>query len=346
MKLWWDAHVWLHRHAERVFAEIDFEQVRNIGVIKHAGFGDTLLTRPFLLLLREHFPNARITYSIKTNQQQGVPRDLVDNIHVMPSSRKRRNWATAMKAYRTFGPQDIIFDLTASTPSFLLTRLTPAKIKVGFQHRNVHKWIYHVAIPRSVYHFEAETYLEQLHPFGIPYKLPLDFRMPTETSIDEDAPIAHFTGAATEYKCWPVEFFAKLISMIADRYPDKQQVIIAGLQTWEKERARKIHAEVKSAGMISLVDDPEHTETMIRKASILISNDTGVRHLAIAHATPTIGIFFATLPFRYWPRWGHHEVVFRKNGAPPSPESVFDTLELLLDDITASGVAKTREVFA
>lgn len=345
MKLWWDAHVWLHRRAERVFAEVDFERVRNIGVIKHAGFGDTLLTRPFLLLLREHFPNARITYSIKT-KQQGVPRDLIDNIHVMPSTRKLHNGAAAMKAYRTFGPQDIIFDLTASTPSFLLTRLTPAKIKVGFQHRNIHKWVYHVAIPRSVYHFEAETFLEQLNPFGIPYKLPLDFRMPTETTADEDAPIAHFIGAATEYKCWPVEHFAKLIGMIASRHPDRRQVIIAGLQTWEKERARKIHAAVKSTGMVSLVDDPKRTEPVIRKASILISNDTGVRHLAIAHATPTIGIFFATLPFRYWPRWGHHEVVFHKNGTHPSPESVFDTLERMLADIAVSSDIKTKEVVA
>lgn len=61
------------------------------------------------------------------------------------------------------------------------------------------------------------------------------------------------------------------------------------------------------------------------RATLVVANDTGVRNMAVTVNTPTVGIFFATGAFRYWPRDGLHEAVFTLNGTIPEVDTVFDS---------------------
>ena len=330
MRLWHETDTWQHRHARQRLAALDPESIERIAVIKHAAFGDMLLLRPFLLKLRQHFPRARITLSVISHYQRGVPEDLVDRVHVVPGSKEGQGWLATYRAYRKLGPQDLLFDLTTSTRSFLITRLTPARFKIGYQYRAVHKWVYHMAIPRSAYRFEAETFLEQLHPFGIDYELPLEFAMPVE-GADLDAPtIVYFPTASTPAKSWPAERFAELLCQTSERHANYRHVILAGLADWEREQAESIATRVGERANVRLQAAGPDDAALIKSARLLVANDTGIRHLGIALGTPTICIFFSAPPFRYWPRWGNHRIAFRADGLPPTPAEVAAAMDQAL----------------
>ena len=60
------------------------------------------------------------------------------------------------------------------------------------------------------------------------------------------------------------------------------------------------------------------------------SLDTGIRNLGIAAEIPTVGIFFATTPFLYWPRIPIHDNVFNADGSPPAVDAVYAAARAML----------------
>src|SRR5690606_18663406 len=70
------------------------------------------------------------------------------------------------------------------------------------------------------------------------------------------------------------------------------------------------------------------------QVSVLVCGDTGVRNLALATHTPTLGVFFSTLPYRYWPRYEpFHEAIFLRDGSVPSKTDILTGLEALLQSV-------------
>ena len=76
----------------------------------------------------------------------------------------------------------------------------------------------------------------------------------------------------------------------------------------------------------------EETPALINGATALVSNDTGIRNLAIATATPTVGIFISTLPFNYQPRFGLHKVIYAIEGGQPDVAAVKTALLDILNE--------------
>ena len=61
----------------------------------------------------------------------------------------------------------------------------------------------------------------------------------------------------------------------------------------------------------------------LSEVRLCVSPDTGVRNVAIATHTPTVGIFYSTVPYRYWPTYENgHDAAFIRNGEIPSIEEV------------------------
>ncbi len=339
MRLWAERGTWVGRRARARLAALDPGQVHSIAVIKHAALGDLLLTRPFLLALREHFPRARLTFSAISHYLRGVPEDLVDRVHVTPSSKERPGALKTLAAYRALGAHDLLFDLTNSTRSLTLARLTPARFKVGFQYRWLHKMIFDVAIPRAAYRFEAETYLEQLHPFGFDYSLPLRFGLDVQPPARPRPYLVYFPTASNTEKSWPPAHFSQLLQTLAVQLPDHDHLLLAGIADWEQRVADEIMAPVAgSANVVRVAAGPDDA-ALIRGARLLVSNDTGIRHLGIALERPTVGIFFATPPWGYAPRWGSHRVVFGADGRPPAVQAVAQAVLAALAETATPGTA-------
>ncbi len=331
MKLWCEKRTWVSKNASDKLARLSRKDIRNIAVIKHAAYGDLLCTRPFLIMLRKHFPKAKLTFSAISHYQRGIPDDLVDRVHIMLSSQEKKSLSDRLRAMKALGHHNLLFDLTASTPTFLLSWLTPADFKIGFQHRNIHKWIYDVAILRAEYRFEAETFLEQQHVLGLQYDWPLRYEMPVTPAKREKQYMVYFPTCSTPDRVWPIERMTKLIAEMATSYPDHDHIVLSGLADWEIKVADDMAQELSPYDNVVKLSAGRDDAALIKSARVLVANDTGIRHLGIAVDTPTVGLLCVTSPFCYWPRFGKHEVVYESNGTIPSVKSVKEAMIRILE---------------
>lgn len=314
MKIWISKESWKSRRADTQMAGLDFGDIKNIAVIKHGALGDMVLTRPMLVTLREHFPNARLTLSVVSNYVRGIPEDLVDRVHIALGNERTYPRSDILNSYRSLGQQDILFDISATTRSFIISKLTNARLKVGYMHRGMHRFLYDVAIPRAEYRFEAETFLEQLHVLGIDFSWPLDFRPGTVPMHRERPYLVFFPTASAPDKCWPAERFAKLISDSLAERPQFEHILLSGVSPWEQDVANRIIAATGS-DHLTLLQGGDLTNSLLAGAKLLVANDTGIRNLAISLDTPTVGIFPYGSPFGYTPRFNHHCVVYHADGS-------------------------------
>lgn len=327
MLIFQDREVWSSKRGRKAVAELQPEEVRSVAVIMHFALGDSVLTRPFFVTLRENFPNAVITASVIANYTSGIPEDLVDRVHVSAGKyRPRPSFLTKLKSWRALGHHDIIFDLITSNASFWVTRVNPAKLKVGFKRHFHHYFIYDLAVSRSDFLFLSENFLSQLNVLGLKHVWPLEYRYPAQPYRSQRPYIVYCSSASVPIRCWPMESYGGLMARMADTFPNYDHVLLYGLKPSEVEEAdkvlqiagdRKNLVPEKGAGL-------ERAAMLLRGATMVVGNNSGIRNLAIANNTPTLGIFTAGAHFLYWPRFGLHDLVFIMEGGPPSVELVLE----------------------
>ncbi len=348
MRLWYERGAWASKRGKNRISDVSPASVRRIIVIRHAALGDMVLVRPFLVEAREFFPNAEIVLSVVSNYTYGVPEDLVDSVHVFQGTDQPRGSLSARLARaRELGSADILFDLADTTRSRYLTWFTDAKVKIGFPYRwYLRNLLFDAAVFRSDFTFEAEVMLDALKLLGANPKIPMRFNWPRNLHSVAEAPVAkrivYFPFASIETKCWPKRYFSDLISSMAKELPHYCHVILAGIG---KDEDLAYFADplikyqnVKLQPAMSL----DSTNRFLASSCLVVSNDTGIRNLAISVDTPTLGVFFSTVPHRYWPRGlGRHEAVFRPGGEIPAVDQVMAEARELLEktDIKLENIA-------
>jgi ADP-heptose:LPS heptosyltransferase len=331
MKIWSWKRTWVAPKATEKASQLHFDDVQSIAVLKHAALGDMLLTRPFLLTLKHYFPRAKITLSVVENYQAGIPHDLVDRVHVTLSSKQKPGTLARFRNFRELGHHDLLFDLSAVTRTFWISFLNPATLKIGFQHRRLHRFIYDIALNRTGFRFEAETFLDQLLVLGLEYEWPLRFDYDPGNSDIKQPYVVYFPTASDNYKAWSAEHFADLIRQMRQQKPEYQHILLGGVADWEDQVCQSILQQTGTHDNLQYIRGSEQTPALINSATALVSNDTGIRNLAIATYTPTVGIFISTLPFNYQPRFGLHKVIYAIEGGQPEVATVKSALLEVLD---------------
>jgi len=340
MRFWFKKGAWASKKGYAVIEGLMPETVRSIAVIRHTALGDMLLTRPFLFELRKAFPQAKITFSVLDHYTRGVPEDLVDRVHIVYRKGKDRlSLKKKIENLQDLGEHDIIFDLADTSRSLLLCLLNTARLKIGFPYKAIYRYlVYDATLLRSDFVFEAELLLHMLHLLGIRTAHPPDFHLrptPPPTGLPY---LVYFTGASTDAKRWSLGHFKQLIAAMATSYPKHNHIILKGIGDWESISALLEGTEEKANIKSAQIDTLEETLSFLKGASLVISNDTGIRHAAIAIQTPTLGLFFgaspgSTQPYRYWPRYEGHDIVFCLDGAEPSVTEVITAAIKLMDEI-------------
>lgn len=327
MKLWFTKGVWVRRNAEKKIENLSFTDIKSIAILRHAALGDMVLTRSFIIEARKLFPNAKITLSVISNYTRGIPEDLVDRVHIIHGTDQRNTpLRKRIKKIRELGYQDLIFDLACGNRSFFTCLLTPAILKFGYPYQRIRSWMFFdVTTCRSDLNFEVNDMLSMLNILGAKTSYPHVYNMPGETLKRNKPYIVYFIGASSPDKCWPLEYFSQLIQRLSKDYPEHDHLILEGLKEWEN--ADEIMQNTENNKNISVVkaDTIEETTSLLKGADMLVSNDTGIRHIAITCNTATIGLFIGG-PYRYWPRYEIHDAVF------PS----IDEVTVSVDDVTTS----------
>lgn len=123
-----------------------------------------------------------------------------------------------------------------------------------------------------------------------------DWKTRTGLAIGPSQAVALCPGAVGPSKRWPTEFYADVARRMGE----------AGLAVWvlggpgEKDQARAIAAA--GAHVRDLTGtDLRNAVLALAAATVAISNDSGLLHVAAALGTPSIGIFGPTSPWHWAP---------------------------------------------
>ena len=124
--------------------------------------------------------------------------------------------------------------------------------------------------------------------------------------------VALSPGARWKTKQWPPEFFAACAVKAAERLPELKFVLLGSPA--EQTLCRRVQDAVPASGvrMVNLcgMTSPGQLVEVIRRASLLLCNDSGPMHLAAAVGTPVAALFGPTDPVLTGPR-GRNSLVIR-----------------------------------
>ena len=104
------------------------------------------------------------------------------------------------------------------------------------------------------------------------------------------------SGAFGAAKLWPVEHFARLARLIVDRL-DHDVLVVCGPK--EQQIARRIVEQAGRPRVFSMAEAPMDLGTSkacLRRGRLMVSTDSGPRHVAAALGRPVITLFGPMLP--------------------------------------------------
>ena len=313
MQLWFRQGIYASKKVKSKIEKLQYCDIKSIAVIRHQALGDMVLIRSFLIEARKVFPNAKITLSIIDRYTLGVPEDLVDRVHII---NRNAAFVERYKQSKELGYHDFIFDLASTPRSRFLCLTNSAIAKFGFPYRKYRAFLfYDIAIPRNDLTYEVCDMLKMLQAIGAKTSFPHVFNLPGETLKRDKNHLVYFIGASNTYKMWPSERYAELINRLSNEFPQYEHLILEGINSWEN--ADTIIRNIDNTDNVFVIkpDTIEFAISLLKGATLLVSNDTGIRHLAVTAGTPTVGIFHAN-PYRYWPRYNHHDIVMKQDNEP------------------------------
>jgi heptosyltransferase-2 len=284
----------------------------NLLVVLPNWIGDVVLATPALRALRLGLPEARTTYLLRDYVRAIVePCESYDELLFWPVRTKLR-WMSDLRRRRF----DLAVLLTNSFRSALACWLGGVRRRVGYD-RDGRGWMLtdrlqprrdgRKLVPESMLAY----YRRLVERVGCPYhgeQLEIWTR-PADDEVVEafcerheitsDRPIVVISPGAAfgSSKLWPMERFAA----VADRLiEDAQAQVIVPCAPSETDLAAAIGRAMKHRAVV--LSEPGTQLTLrqlialIRRADLLLGNDTGPRHFAAAVGTPSVTIFGATDP--------------------------------------------------
>ena len=317
----------LHRN-KRVLPGQLIPDIRRIVIIKFFGMGSLLLATPAFRALRETYPQASfelVTSSAHLPFVQTL--HVFDRLHGISLTGIRPFLGGLIKLLITPRP-DISINLEYYTWfTIALQTLQRAKIRVGYAER---QWLRLHLLDLPVY-FNHHRHIKQIFgavavELGAPvnsYRLSPIFLEPlhlikakqrlTKAALQSKHPlIAIHIGVSPlcRLRQWPLDRFQSLIHLLMKK-THARIVLVGGPD--EKEEADEFFARFEaSPGLINLVGALSIPETIaaLQLSSLLITNDSGLLHWAIAIDTPTVSFFGPETPELYGPDNRERHIVF------------------------------------
>lgn len=212
---------------------------------------------------------------------------------------------------------DLVILLTNSFHTALLAGLGGAKRRIGYVRygrgllltdRLYPQRSHGRVVPRPM----VETYLRLAEAVGCPPESPRLELATTDSQrrlaeeiwrrlglrTDGQVIAVNSSGAYGAAKLWPAEHFAELARRVADKL-DHDVLVVCGPH--ERETAREIARRADRPRVFSLADQPlglATSKACIQRSRLMVSTDSGPRHIAAAFGKPVVTLLGPTL--RTW----------------------------------------------
>ncbi len=321
------------------------EKIERILVFAYHGLGNFIMYTPALKLLRERYPAARIDLQVGNNtgcEEVLAGSALFDNIYNLPISAGVRAWLTRAKEVR-----DTRYDLTInefhshSWPLALLIAASRASFRLGHvtspgwsQRFSRYSFVFNLPVAMREDEHEIERYIDLMVEAGARAIAPSAAATFIHLTDEDRAFARRFleggagsmagtiigfqpgTSPAMRWKQWPIERYREVIGRVMSDRPDSQIVLFGSAS--EEAMIREVAAGLK--GRISLAagkTSVKQVAALIEQCDLLVCNDSGLMHAAVAVGTPVAAIYGPTDFRRTAPLGDRHMVI--RHQLPCSP---------------------------
>lgn len=288
-------------------------------IVRTSAIGDIVFASPFPAVLRKACPDAHIAWLTEPGLGALVIDDpAVDQILNWPKAewqrlwRERRLgalWRSVREFRRTMHAQkfDVALDMQGLLKSGIATWLSGATRRVGLGSREGSRWLMTEVVPKggiierisSEYRFLAEQlglpageFVPHLHLNQDADRRALALLAEQGLEPGRYAVLAPFTTRPQKH--WFEDAWQALAPKIRSEL-GLTPVLLGGPA--DVEAAARIATPF--TGILNLAGKTKLTETaaVIRHAGLVIGVDTGLTHMGIAFARPTVAIFGSTRPY-------------------------------------------------
>ncbi len=294
-------------------------------ILKPSSLGDVVHALPVLRLLKQHRPACQVFWWIDSQLApllDGDP-DLAGLFRF-----ERRRWAVPWHWPELWAHvQEMrghhfewVIDLQGLARSGAVAWLANGGLTIGLDTaREGSRGFYDLTVPRPSPDAHAvDCYLSVLPPLGVPVhwnftwlpERPAVAKAVKQQCQTEGARwIVLHPGARWVNKRWPVEHFARLVALVAERHPSARFAVIGSQADPKFGAAISAASPERCLDLTGRTSLPEMVE-WIRSSELMITNDTGPMHVAAALRKPVVALFGPTNPRRTGP-YGQLERVLR-----------------------------------
>lgn len=272
--------------------------------------GDTLFSTPFIRSVREAYPDSYIACLVHPRCREMLelnPR--LDEIIIYDEELAHRGLSGKLKliAFLRKKKFDTAFLLHRSFTKALITFLAGIRQRIGYPTKRRSMLLTKMIEPPAEELHKVEYFLNiagasGLAPKSRTYEFFIDDShkkfiadLLQEGGIaDKEAVVVLCPGGNWDPKRWPKENFAALADLLAEKCGVR--IVISGAKK-DLKLAEEIKRLMKSGAVITAGRTTLKTlGALLARSSLVIANDTGPMHLAVAMKARTIALFGPTSP--------------------------------------------------
>ncbi|MDP3790625.1 MAG: glycosyltransferase family 9 protein [Candidatus Omnitrophota bacterium] len=321
--------------------KIDKDQIKRILVITLSNIGDIILTTPVIRTLSKEFPSSRIDVMVGPNGRDIFNKDprifklVIYDKHISIVEKRRLQLKLKRLKY------DLVVDLkNTAFPILLMPKYRTSSMQT---------------FPKSIIH-KKEKHLYRLHPLGMQnikedsyIYIPQEDERYVQNLLAEcnisDPIVVINPGAKSHLKRWTAEGFAS----VADRLASESSASIVFIGMGEdggvvSEVTRRMKGKFYN---FTNKTNIRQLAALLKRAKLLITNDSAPLHLGCTMGTRVLAIFGPTDPKKYGPTGELDAVINKKLFCSPcesavckynhecmkliSPDEVYDFAKMMVE---------------
>jgi len=309
-----------------------YTKPKRILIVKLWGIGSIILASPTFKLIREKFPDAKITF-LTLKRNKGVYEDsgMFDQIIYFELKKIKSVFFEFFRVLNILRKNkfDLALDMEpfANTTTVLLA-LSNIKMRVGYSiERGGGSILYDKVVVWNNKQHITESYFDIARVLNISYNPPLKIqeipssdsdksyvdKLLKDSKIGKSEKIIGINVNASDFgtaRRWPYQNFAKLADKLVKEF--KVRVVFIGAP-FDKGLVNKTMnlMEDKSAISLAGMTTVKQLSYLMQKFHLLITNDTGPMHIAAAMGTPVVVFFGPETPLLYGPLGKQHTVFYK-----------------------------------
>lgn len=326
----------------------DSQKVKKILVYAYTGLGNFVLYTPALRAIKEFFPQATFTllHGNDTGCHKVVSGSNLFDKHIVV--KRNANWWIRSKWIYKLRKEkyDLIvseFHSNYNLFTVFLTILSDAMYKLGHVSsagwNNDWDWIYNISAKMKKNQHERDRYLELAHALEIQEQKIDKKPFICISSTDEDfakkflashgvnnkhkiVSVQFGTSSTTRWKRWSLDKYKKLCDMISEL--PNVKVVIQGSPS-EVDMIISVAVKMNNKPIIAAGNTSvKQVAAILKESNLLICNDSGLMHIAVAVGIPVVAIYGPTDYTRTAPLGEKHTIVRRDLNCSPCFRIIFN----------------------